>query len=315
MALYTELDREQFEEILQAYDIGSLWNFRHLHGGVANSVYYFTTLGGEFVLTICNNKTPREVRLRTVLLDNLYRAGIQVPELIATKERKPFVYFQDQPIIIKKFIDGYPGYDANENILFDLGKKLAQIHTTKLSFELPYKMPYNSSQFLSVRRKDEFFGRWIIDKTRYLDQHIPKDAPIGLIHGDLFPDNFLTQGDEVISIIDFEESCQFFYAYDIALSLIGNCFEDNSFIDSKVEAFIDGYQSVRKLNKLETSNFNYFISYAACSLAYWRFRQFNLSQPDSSRQNSHEQMMEIADHYETGFTNSYFEPFFKSSKR
>lgn len=311
MALYTDLNREQFEEILSSYDIGSLWNFRHLHGGVANSVYYFTTLGGEFILTICNHKSPRDVRLRTVLLDNLFRAGLCVPELIATKERKPFVYFNDQPIIVKRFIEGYPGTDAGEKILFDLGRKLAQIHTTTLSFELPYRMPYDSKQFLSVRRNNEYFGRWIIDKTRYLDEHIPKDAPIGLIHGDLFPDNFLVYDDEVIAIIDFEESCQFFYAFDIANALIGNCFEDKTFNKDKTKAFIDGYQSVRKLTPAEVNNFNFFISYAACSLAYWRFKQFNVNHPDQDRKDSYKEMMEIADFYETAFTNSFFESFFK----
>lgn len=313
MALYTDLNREQFEDILQSYHIGSLWNFRHLHGGVANSVYYFTTLGGEFILTICNNKTPREVRLRTVLLDNLFRAGMYVPELIATKERKPFVYFNDQPIIIKRFIDGYSGEGSDATILKDLGKKMAQIHTTKISFELPYKMPYDSSQFLSVRRQDEYFGRWIIDKTRYLDKHIPKDeAPMGLIHGDLFPDNFLIYGDEVIAIIDFEESCQFFYSFDIALALIGNCMNGKDFDNEKTQAFINGYQSIRKLNKAEIKNFNFFVSYAASSLAYWRFRQFNLDEPNDEKKDSYKSMMEIADYYESSFTNSFFEPFFKS---
>ena len=80
----------------------------------------------------------------------------------------------------------------------------------------------------------------------------PSDLPSGIIHADLFPDNVFFLGDRLSGLIDFYFACNDMFAYDVATCLNAWCFEaDNAFNLTKGQAFLAGYQSVRRLEPAE----------------------------------------------------------------
>src|SRR5262249_49667961 len=51
--------------------------------------------------------------------------------------------------------------------------------------------------------------------------------PEGIIHGDLFPDNVLYDGDRLVALLDFEQASDGAPAYDLAVTVLAWCFDDD----------------------------------------------------------------------------------------
>ena len=74
--------------------------------------------------------------------------------------------------------------------------------------------------------------------------------PRGLIHGDLFRDNVLWQGDRIAALLDFESASEGALAYDLMVTALAWCFGD-ALDQALLRAMIDGYESVRPLSASE----------------------------------------------------------------
>jgi len=75
-------------------------------------------------------------------------------------------------------------------------------------------------------------------------------TPTGLIHGDLFRDNVLWDGDHLIALLDFESASLGSYVFDLAVALLAWCFGD-AFEAPLMRAMVQGYVSVRPLDDAE----------------------------------------------------------------
>lgn len=72
--------------------------------------------------------------------------------------------------------------------------------------------------------------------------------PRGLIHGDLFRDNVLWDGDQVVAILDFEQASGGSLTYDLAVCINDWCCPAVGVPDiALASALIDGYRGVRPL--------------------------------------------------------------------
>ncbi len=65
---------------------------------------------------------------------------------------------------------------------------------------------------------------------------------MALIHGDVFFDNLIVQGDQLMAIIDFEEACYSFRSFDLGLVIVGACRDRQDISFEKAGQFIRGYQ-------------------------------------------------------------------------
>lgn len=305
MAVITKLTEEEVSDVVGQFEVGKFWNYKYMKGGQANTNYSVVTTKGEFVLTICDEKSEAEVHQRAILLDRLLESGVPVPQVIPSITGRSYVLFNNKPIIIKSFIEGMHSKAMTNLQLTQLGETLAKIHLSAIPNSLPMKSPYDLKGLKSVYEVEDDFARWVVDKAKYLRNNIPKNVPKGLIHGDLFWDNVLFHGEKLSAIIDFEEACHFDLTYDIAMTLIGNCFSKGKIDVEKSRCILKAYETHRKLEKEEKDHFNYFLSYAASAAAYWRFRQFNVYYPQLSKKNAHKEMMEIADYYEGSYAKAY----------
>ena len=93
----------------------------------------------------------------------------------------------------------------------------------------------------------------IFDELGFLEAAWPKEAPSGLIHADLFPDNVFFDGDAVSGVIDFYFACTDLFVYDLALALNAWAAPGRPWSDDAARAFVEGYTSVRRLSDTETA--------------------------------------------------------------
>jgi homoserine kinase type II len=141
-----------------------------------------------------------------------------------------------------------------------VGDALAKMHLAGHDFPLFRKNP------LSVAGWRPLFDRaadradsvqaglrdFIARELDHLEAHWPSDLPLGVIHGDLFPDNVFFLGDKLSGLIDFPFSCNDILAFDVAICLNAWCFEpDHSFNVTKARALLNAYGRARQLSEAE----------------------------------------------------------------
>mgnify|MGYP000228657819 CR=1 FL=1 len=91
------------------------------------------------------------------------------------------------------------------------------------------------------------------------------DLPKGLIHGDLFRDNTLFDGDTLSAILDFSEAGRDYWLLDIAITINDFCSDwpQVRLNQALYQAFVDGYQQVRPLTEDEQFVLPSFLAMAA----------------------------------------------------
>ena len=120
----------------------------------------------------------------------------------------------------------------------------------------------------------------------------PSDLPMGILHGDLFPDNVIGSGGRVSAILDLEEAWIGPKAFDLAMACVGFGWDGTVPVWGRWKALFDGYQSVRKLTQGEVSALPFLHHFATLSIAAWRFWKHNLSEPDELLSNRYLEMVD-----------------------
>ena len=99
-------------------------------------------------------------------------------------------------------------------------------------------------------RKCEIFDYFKV-QTNFLKNYIAEELPMGIVHGDCFPDNTIFNYNKLIAIIDFEEFAFDTLLFDLGMSINGFCFVDNMMQTDLMHELIKEYESIRKLNNKE----------------------------------------------------------------
>ena len=96
----------------------------------------------------------------------------------------------------------------------------------------------------------------------------------------------------MVAILDFEEGCYDTLLIDIGMTIIGCCYTpQHRLILKTAKRFLEAYNAVRPLTEDEWKYLDCFVHYAALSIAFWRFRQFNIRRPDAHRANTYQEML------------------------
>jgi len=299
MAEYTRLSKDDLEKLLKHYDLGRLENACPLTGGQANSSFKLTTEKGQFTLSVCDEKTSEEIGTLTRVL-----ACLEAHDFPATRLYPPragiktaFVEFRGKPVYVKEFLDGKVCSELTPFMLQQVGEAMAGLHKIPAPRDLAQAFPYGLKQFDQVLGSgiSHPFKPWLKDKKDLLESSLDLTMARGFIHGDIFWDNLLFDGENLAAVLDFEEACQYFLLYDLGMACVGCCTGANGFDPNKIRALITGYQTRRPLSDAEKKQFAAFLVYAATGAAFWRFRQYNLRYPDPDKADNYRELALLAD--------------------
>lgn len=299
MARYADLGRHEVRGLADQYGL-ILDGFKPIEGGAGNSSYLLQSQQGDYVLTVFDDKSREDVDRLGRLLLLLEEHDFPATRLLQPDQGGMTTMYGDKPVMLKEYIAGDVCRDLSLPMLSQAGAWMATLHQLEIPDHLVEREhPYGLQLFGSVigRNIDPSYESWLAGQITYLTENIPADLPRGFIHGDLFYDNLLFEGDEFRAIIDFEEACLYFKAFGLGMGIVGTCRGDTKVVPEKAAALVAGYQEVRVLEEEEKRTLLLFAEYAATATSYWRYWKYNIHSPIAKDADKHWQMVRLAQEF------------------
>ncbi len=311
MALYARLERAAVEGLARRFGIDDISDFSVLDGGSENSNYCVETNSGKYVLTLFDQKSLKHATNLANLLVYLTDHGIRTSRVVVPRKEPIVILHDEKPVMLKRHVDGVIAANLTGNLLVQLGEEMARLHEIFAPSYLPESFPYGRSYFPEVINSnlDHAYIDWLSEKNSYLQERIPQNLPMTLIHGDVFFDNIIVKDDQLMAIIDFEEACHYYRAFDLGMVIVGACRNRQGISFQKARQFLRGYQNDMTLESVERECLKAFAVYAAVATSFWRFRQYHLLRPEPKLYDMHVEMQTLADtiseYPDSGFTELF----------
>jgi homoserine kinase type II len=263
MAVYTDVAADELAEFLGDYDIGELLSYKGIAEGVENSNFLLHTSTGAYILTLYEKRVAvDDLPYFLSLMAHLAERGVHCPQPARNRKGEVCSRLADRPAAIINFLEGMWPRRPTAAHCAGVGEALARMHVAGRDFPLFRRNPLSVEGWrplydLAADRADSVqigLSDFIARELDHLETRWPTGLPVGVIHGDLFPDNVFFLGGKLSGLIDFPFSCNDILAYDAAICLNAWCFEPNhSFNVTKARAFFNAYGRERKLSEAEVA--------------------------------------------------------------
>ena len=286
MSVYTELSDSDISAILTDYDIGTLTCFEGIAAGIENSNFFINTEGhadaGRFVLTIFERMDATELPWFMRLMRHLAHNGLSCPDVMQRRDDSLLFEVHGKQGCIVSCLSGRTLDQLNERQLRSSGESLAQLHLAGADFREPRESPTGPNwltekvaQVLdkTIERYGEAAGALLSSELAFQRSCVWDSPPCGVIHGDLFVDNILFEGEKASGIIDFYYAHTAPYAMDIAITLNAQAVQLGASDQQRIDAFMAGYESLRPLQPEERDALPLLLRLGA--LRFWVSRLFD----------------------------------------
>ncbi|NYS59852.1 homoserine kinase [Vreelandella salicampi] len=278
MAVFTPLSDAQVAAFLDTFDVGRFTALQGVAGGTENSTFFVTTDRRKLVLTLFEQGEHEELPFFVDLLDYLAEHRLPVPGTVHDREGVALHSLADKPALLFPRLPGRYPESPNIAQCRALGDTLGHMHVVSQHFPghrpnprdlhwlrvkhhkvLTYISP--SDQTLMKNEVDEFESAF--------SQHA--ELPQGAIHGDLFRDNTLFDGDRLGGIIDFYNGCTGELLFDLAIVVNDWASDaDGRLNPERYDALLCAYQARRPLTQDERELWPLMLRMTA--LRYWLSR-------------------------------------------
>ena len=284
MNAVTRLDRADLEAVLDRYDVGEPVDFWPAAHGIENSNYFVRTATQgtprEWVLTILE-QAPNAGAVFAPLLDLCFAAGLPVAPVRRNAAGNLQESLRGKPLLLTPRLHGSHPQEPSTAQVAALGATIAKLHLTTRnpSFATP-NHPRDES-WLS-RMAKSVSGQLTADDAGLLECALRRvtnllrrddlaGLPRGIIHGDLFRDNVLFDGDRLTGLLDFHHASNGWLIYDLAVAVNDWCSDHEGRLnEGQANALLAAYHEHRPLTQAEIERFPDFMTYAA--LAFWLSR-------------------------------------------
>ncbi|OIO69791.1 MAG: homoserine kinase [Zetaproteobacteria bacterium CG12_big_fil_rev_8_21_14_0_65_55_1124] len=292
MSVYTELNDADVAAILSGYGLGSLQSFEGIAAGIENSNFFVNTDQGRYVLTIFERMDADELPYFMHLMHHLSAHGFSCPDVMRRNNGEYLFDVTGKKGAIVSRLSGRTLDALSSKQLQQAGRALAALHLAGASFD---ERRENSTGFawlkeLAGKMEGDVARVYGADAAHLLHDEISWQAgqddsalPRGVIHGDLFCDNILFDGDALSGVIDFYYAHDAAYAMDVAISLnalavrVGMPDAGQESDAERMQCFLAGYQALRPLDDAEHAYLPALLRRAA--LRFWSSRLFDALYP------------------------------------
>jgi len=234
-----------------------LKSFKGISSGVTNTNYLIETDNSKYILTIFEQAQPKDIQFYVDLMSFLSQQKFNCPTPIANHAGHYLGKIQHKPTLLVSFLNGKELKEITKENCFHVGESLAHLHLTakdyKVSLTNPRGLNWMNEVFQKMHHLLADDEKNVISKELInLDQNFVNNLSSGIIHADLFKDNVLFHNNRVSGIIDFYYACYDLHIYDIAITMNDWCVNASLSLDEeKKDFFLDGYDSIRKLDENE----------------------------------------------------------------
>ena len=278
MAVFTPLTETQVASFLERFDVGALRALEGVPSGTENSTFFVTTDRDRFVLTLFEQGESDELPFFVALLDYLAEHRLPVPGPVHDRDGVALQQLAERPALLFPRLPGRHPEAPTLAQCHALGDALGRMHKVSQRFEGQRPNPRDLHWLASAQHK--VMSYLAADDQRLMGDEIDAyqvafgDAsplPQGAIHGDLFRDNTLFDGDRLGGIIDFYNGCTGDLLFDLAIVVNDWASDADGHLDrERYTALLAAYQARRPLTETEQTLWPMMLRMTA--LRYWLSR-------------------------------------------
>lgn len=270
--------QQTIAEVLQGYDLGQVLGIESLTQGYANENLKVITEQGPILYRICKQQPLHLLEYEVRLMEALKMAGIKTAFPIEDKSGVSMQKSGEHFVMLYEFKVGTEP-DLSETVAYQMGVEVGKLSLIPLTAGLEKKNAVhldNCQQLISEFGESqnpmpEVFG-YFKEQTNYLVENLDASLPRGIVHGDIFPNNTIYSGEDLVAIIDFEEACSDQLMFDIGMTINGFCFVDNELKSDLLRAFLKGYNSQRQMAEAEWSSLPLYMQWGSHGMLSWHLR-------------------------------------------
>ncbi len=258
MAVYTSVSHAELETFLSDFDLGTLTSHQGIDGGIENTNYFITLQTdkgetAEYVLTLFEELSMDEMPYFVELTTWLAERNIAVPHPMQDRNGIALKTLKQRPTLIQPRFAGRHLDQLTPDHCAQIGQALARFHNAGNDFYLQRQA--HRGVFWWRRESAVITNQLPPEDAELLRSEVAlfdalreqaSDLPMGVIHGDLFFDNALFDGDNLSAIIDLYNACTGYLLYDLAIVANDWCVNPDGSIDPQREsALLQAYAAER----------------------------------------------------------------------
>lgn len=259
MATFTAVARSDGQRIADAHGLGRCTQVLPIAAGTVNSNYFLETSSGRVFVRVYEQQEVEGVAYEWALVDHLASHGVALPRRIAGPAPGQ-VRVGGKPVAVFACVHGDELCQRQVTPVFarHAGRALASAAHAGESFPIIRAGRFTLAhvralheQARAARRPElhEALSR-LEGLANELEERLPVGLPRGVVHGDLFRDNVLWQGEQVVALLDWESASDGVLVYDLAVTLLAWCCGD-TFDWTLARALVSGYSEQRALSGSE----------------------------------------------------------------
>ena len=267
MAVYTKINKKDISSINKKFENQKFLSFKGIKQGIENTNYLLKSKNNKFILTIFEKRVQKkEIPFFIKLMDQLNDLKIRCPKPLKNRDGKYLFKIKNKVACVVSFLDGKDKKNLSLKNCYDIGKTVAQMHTSSKKIKLFRSNSMGIKKLKPLINKIEFksefknLEKFLKINLRDINKNWPKKLPHGIIHGDLFIDNIFFKKNNLSGIIDFYFAANDYFMYEIAICVNALCFDqlNSKFYlnKKKVKSLIKGYEKIRKLSNKEKKSLN-----------------------------------------------------------
>lgn len=289
MAVLTHLTKAQIQRFLKNYsDLENLdFSVKGLQDGTVNSIYRLNFKKGPTVYLkvdeVANEKRlKQEFRLLNFLKSHQSQIGFSLPIPIKQKSGPFFSKIKNKPVYLLPEVDGHflKTKDLKTTHIQQVAKALKELHALKVpkSFKKhTWHLRQLQSLFKRLRPKILKMDKALHEKIKTVLTDLQKQnlkTKPALLHADLFFDNIHWQKNKLTGILDFEYAGLGLKEYDLSLTFLALCWENDVYQTSKGNALLNMYYGKNVLSATEKRRLRYGMQHAAITIVLTRLMTF-----------------------------------------
>jgi homoserine kinase type II len=288
MARLTPVSLAQAATVLADYGVKAT-EWVPIEAGSVNSNFKAVTASGDrYFARVYEEQDLKGAEAELRLVDELHELGLPVARALPRSTGGFAHEVGNKPFAVYPWVEGEILCQGRVTapVAEQVGRALARLHqaTHRVS---PLKAGrFNPSDL--ERRLDELeaCGRdelaqaaaGIRQQLADYSSRRPVGLPSGVIHGDLFRDNVLWDGDRIAALIDFESASTGTFVYDLMVTLLAWCYGEA--LDTQLSsALLRGYSAERTMQPAELDALEVEGALACLRFATTRLTDFSLRTP------------------------------------
>lgn len=259
-----ELSRDELEQLLQNYKLGSLVDFRLFNRGTVQTNVFIQTALGPYVLRHYGNRTRESVLFETDMLRYLKVNHFPCPAPYANVHGDFVGTFEMKPYVVFEFIHGEHYTELNEQQRKQLIQKAAELHIltenhlpTHKESRWNYTLEFCLSMAQQASRRIDTENAirklaWLEEQIKLLN--LPKSLPMGICHCDFNLSNVLFAGNEFCALLDFDDANYTYLVFDLVGLIESSAWrhdEDRILNLDEAKKVVKEYSQWRPLGEIE----------------------------------------------------------------